>query len=31
VPPRSLVFFEEKALRVLDKDKRNQWVDDWVI
>lgn len=31
VPPRSLVFFEEKALQILDKDKRGQWVEDWVI
>lgn len=32
IPPRSLVFFEEKALRILDKDKRaTEWVEDWVI
>jgi len=32
VPPRSLVFFEEKALKILDKDKRSAtWVEDWVI
>jgi len=32
VPPRSLVFYEEKQLRILDKDKRpDQWVQDWVI
>lgn len=31
VPPRSLVFFEEKSVRILDKDKRKGWVEDWVI
>ena len=32
VPPRSLVFYEEKQLRILDKDKRpDQWVQDWMI
>jgi serine O-acetyltransferase len=32
LPPRSLVFYEEKQLRILDKDKRpDQWVQDWVI
>ena len=31
VPARSLVFFEEKALKVLDKDKKGGWVEDWVI
>jgi serine O-acetyltransferase len=32
IPPRSLVFFEEKSLKVLDKDKRDgEWVGDWVI
>lgn len=31
IPPRSLVFFEEKSLRILDKDKRQEWVEDWVI
>jgi serine O-acetyltransferase len=32
VPARSLVFYEEKQLRILDKDKRpDQWVQDWVI
>ena len=32
VPPRSLVFFEEKSLRILDKDKRvEDWVADWII
>ena len=32
VPPRSLVFYEEKSLRILDKDKRpEEWVQDWVI
>ncbi len=31
IPPRSLVFFEEKALKILDKDKKGGWVEDWVI
>jgi len=32
LPPRSLVFYEEKQLRILDKDKRpEQWVQDWMI
>jgi serine O-acetyltransferase len=32
VPPRSLVFFEEKSLQILDKDKRaEEWTGDWVI
>lgn len=32
VPSRSLVFYEEKQLRILDKDKRpEEWVQDWVI
>ncbi len=32
IPARSLVFFEEKSLKILDKDKRNvEWVQDWVI
>jgi serine O-acetyltransferase len=32
LPPRSLVFYEEKQLRILDKDKRpDQWVQDWMI
>ncbi len=32
VPPRSLVFFEEKSLRILDKNKRAEdWVADWII
>lgn len=32
LPPRSLVFYEEKQLRILDKTKRpDQWVEDWVI
>ena len=32
LPPRSLVFYEEKQLRILDKAKRpDQWVQDWVI
>jgi serine O-acetyltransferase len=31
IPARSLVFLEEKALRILDKDNRAPWVEDWVI
>ncbi len=32
VPPRSLVFMEEKSLQIVDKDKRKaEWVEDWVI
>jgi serine O-acetyltransferase len=32
VPPRSLVFYEENQLRILDKAKRpEEWVADWVI
>ncbi len=32
LPPRSLVFYEEKQLRILDKGKRPEnWVHDWVI
>ncbi len=31
IPPRSLVFFEEKTLQILDKDKRGDFVGDWVI
>jgi serine O-acetyltransferase len=32
IPARSLVFFEEKTLQILDKDKRGvDWVGDWVI
>ena len=32
VPPRSVVFYEEKRLRILDKDKRGDGsFDDWVI
>ncbi len=32
IPPRSLVFFEEKALRILDKDNRpDKWMEDWTI
>ncbi len=30
VPPRSLVFLEEKALRILDKNQRD-WVGEWEI
>ncbi len=32
VPPNSLVFYEEKQLRILDKEKRrDEPVDDWMI
>jgi serine O-acetyltransferase len=31
VPPRSLVFYEETRLRILDKDKRDGGSDDWTI
>jgi len=31
VPPRSLVFYEERQLQILDKDKRGTQWDDWVI
>lgn len=31
VPPRSLVFYEERQLQILDKDKRSVNWDDWVI
>ncbi len=32
IPPRSLVFYEENQLRILDKNKRpEEWVQDWVI
>jgi serine O-acetyltransferase len=32
VPPRSLVFYEEKSLRLLSKDKKpEEWVQDWII
>ena len=31
VPPRSLVFYEERQLQILDKDKRGANWDDWVI
>ncbi len=31
VPARSLVFFEEKSLHILDKDRRGGRADDWVI
>ncbi len=30
-PPRSLVFYEERPLQILDKDKRGIHWDDWVI
>jgi serine O-acetyltransferase len=31
VPPRSLVFYEETRLRILDKDKRDDGFEDWTI
>jgi serine O-acetyltransferase len=31
VPPRSLIFYEERQLQILDKDKRGANWDDWVI
>jgi serine O-acetyltransferase len=32
VPPQSLVFYEEKSLRILDKNKKpEEWVSDWII
>ena len=31
VPARSLIFLEEKALKILNKDNREGWVEDWVI
>ncbi|MEI6871067.1 MAG: serine acetyltransferase [Verrucomicrobiota bacterium] len=31
VPPRSLVFYEERQLQLLDKDQRGKNWDDWVI
>jgi serine O-acetyltransferase len=31
VPPRSLVFYEERQLQVLNKDQRGKSWDDWVI
>ncbi len=31
IPARSLVFLEEKALKILDKDNRAPWIEDWVI
>jgi serine O-acetyltransferase len=32
IPPRSLVFYEEKQLKILDKDKRGDALeDDWMI
>lgn len=31
VPPRSLVFYQERQLEILDKDKRGSQWDDWVI
>ena len=31
VPRRSLVFYEERQLQVLDKDKRGKDWDDWII
>ncbi len=32
VPARSLVFYEEKALKIVDKDRRGEdWLHDWII
>lgn len=31
VPPRSLVFYEEKQLQILDKDRRGDAALDWEI
>ena len=31
VPPRSLVYYEEKELRILDKNKRPEFGGDWMI
>ena len=31
VPPRSLVFYEERQLQMLNKDQRGKLWDDWVI
>jgi serine O-acetyltransferase len=31
VPPRSLVFYEERQLQILNKDQRGKNWDDWVI
>jgi len=31
LPPRSLVFYEEKSLKILDKDRRENQSTDWVI
>ncbi len=31
VPARSLVFYQEKALQILEKDKRDSFAADWVI
>ena len=31
VPPRSLVFYEERQLQILNKDQRGKSWDDWVI
>jgi serine O-acetyltransferase len=31
IPARSLVLYEEKQLKILDKDKRQVVVDDWMI
>ena len=31
VPPHSLVFYEEKQLKIVDKDKRASWADDYMI
>jgi serine O-acetyltransferase len=31
VPPRSLVFYEERQLQILNQDQRGKNWDDWVI
>ncbi|MDB6153285.1 MAG: Serine O-acetyltransferase [Chthoniobacteraceae bacterium] len=31
IPARSLVFYEEKQLQILDKNRRNEFVGDWMI
>jgi serine O-acetyltransferase len=31
VPARSLVFFQEKSLQILEKDRRGAFVGDWII
>jgi len=32
IPPRSLVFYEENSLKILEKSTRAEdWVQDWTI